>query len=87
VQEYLFTRARIPFSEWKLGGAYNMFSNRYPKYVQYADDALGVPMSLDPSEVQVIVGGGPGRHSSFIASNGLGRLATRQVDVGPGSPV
>jgi hypothetical protein len=85
VQEYLFNRARIPYSEWKQGGAFGMFANRYPKYLQYADDALGVPMSLDPSEVQVVVGGGAGRHSAFIPSVGISRLATRQVDVGPGA--
>jgi hypothetical protein len=83
VQEYLFNRARIPYSEWKQGGAFGMFANRYPKYLQYADDALGVPMSLDPTEVQVVVGGGAGRHSSFIASVGISRQVTRQVDVGP----
>ncbi len=30
VQEYLFNRARIPYSEWKQGGAFGMFANRYP---------------------------------------------------------
>jgi hypothetical protein len=83
VQEYLFTRARIPFGTWKLGGGYNMFRNRYPKYLQYADDELGVPMSLNPDEVQVLVAGGPGRHSSWIPSVGISKSATRVVDIGP----
>jgi hypothetical protein len=83
VQEYLFARARIPFSEWKLGGAYDMFTNRYPKYLQYADDAMGVPMSLNPEEIQVVVGGGAGRHSAWIPSVGISGVATRVVDEGP----
>ena len=84
VQEYLFARARIPYRIWKDRGAAPMFINVQPKYVQHADDDMGVPMSVDPEKIQVIVAGGAGIHSAWFGSvGGITRASTTVIDQGP----
>lgn len=80
VQQYLFERARIPYKEWKMGGAFGMFP--YPRYLDAADDDLLVPIASSPDDVHVIVGGGAGLHSSWIPTFGVSRTSTRVV-MGP----
>jgi hypothetical protein len=72
VQGYFFDRARIPFREWRRGGMFGMLPQ--PRFIDAADDDLGIPMTGSPDNVHVVVAGGGGRHSSWIptfAANGF----------------
>jgi hypothetical protein len=64
VQEYLFERARLPFRVWRQGGLYGMIPQH--RYLDAADDDLLVPMSGRADDINVLVAGGGGRHSSWI---------------------
>ncbi|MDQ1396848.1 MAG: hypothetical protein QOG64_2107, partial [Acidimicrobiaceae bacterium] len=77
VQEFLHNRARIPYRDWKLGGMIGMLNQ--PKYLDAADDDFPVPITTTPDDVHIVVGGGPGLHSTFIPTFGLSRTATRVV--------
>ncbi len=85
VQEYLYERTRIPFRSWKLGGMYGMLPQ--PKYFEVVDDDYEVPVFGSPDDIVVVVGGGPGRHSSWMPTFGLTRTTTRVIGGPAGSPM
>jgi hypothetical protein len=77
VQQYVFMRARVPHRLWVQTGLTGIFPQ--PKYIEYADDELGIPMSDSQDDIHIVVAGGPGRHSSFIPTVAIGRSATREI--------
>jgi hypothetical protein len=85
VQEYLHERARIPFGIWRRGGCYTVDGGA--KYLQAADDDLQVRLTRTPDDVLVVVGGGEGRHSSWIPSFGVSRSVTMPILAPDGTPM
>ena len=77
VQEYLFFRARIPYPDWSRGGMFGILPQ--PKYISAGDSAISVPMSRHADDIRVVVAGGPGRHSLWIPTFGLGRSVIRKI--------
>jgi hypothetical protein len=84
LQEYLHERARIPYRHWKLGGMPGV--NPQPRYFDAADDDMMIRITDRPTDVHVVVGGGPGLHSAFIPTFGLTRVTTRVVRDASGAP-
>lgn len=85
VQQYLFERCRIPYKHWKLGGMIGMLPQ--PKHLEAADDDYPVPILKTPDDVHVVVMGGPGRHSAWIPTFGISRIASRVVSGPDGTPL
>lgn len=77
VQQYLYERCRIPYKHWKLGGMYGMLPQ--PKHLEAADDDYPVPILKSPNDAHVVVAGGPGRHSAWMPTFGISRIASRVV--------
>ena len=85
VQKYLYERARIPYRHWKLGAMFGMLNQ--PRHLDAADDDYMVPILETPDDVHVVVGGGAGRHSAWIPTFGISRIATRVVSDPDGNPL
>ncbi len=68
VKEYLYEKARKPVRLVKLGGLYGreVTRNFWPRWVNRADEDEMVPLVRRPSEITIVVAGGPGRHSAFL---------------------
>jgi hypothetical protein len=67
-KEYLYEKARKPVRLVKLGGLYGREVNRnfWPRWVNREDENEMVPLVRRPSEITIVVGGGPGRHTAFL---------------------
>jgi hypothetical protein len=68
VKEYLYEKARKPVSLVKLGGLYGreVARNFWPRWVNRTDENEMVPLVRRPSEITLVVAGGPGRHTAFL---------------------
>lgn len=68
VKEYLYEKARKPLRLVKLGGLYGreVARNFWPRWVNRTDEDEMVPLVRRPSEITLVVAGGPGRHSAFL---------------------
>jgi hypothetical protein len=68
VKEYLYEKARKPVRLVKLGGLYGreVARNFWPRWVSRTDEDEMVPLVRRPSEITLVVAGGPGRHSAFL---------------------
>ena len=42
-----------------------------------------VPIALQPDDIVVVVAGGDGRHSAWLAGWGVTRVVTRKIEVPP----
>ena len=85
LQEYLHERARIPYRVWRMGGLVGMTPQ--PKFMEAADDDLQVRITDRPDDIHVVVGGGPGLHSSWIPSHAGGRMMSKAIRAADGSPL
>jgi len=84
VRSFLYAEARIPFAKWRRGGMYGMLP--LPKTFDVADEEALIPMVGRPEDINVVVIGGAGRHSSFIPTFGLTRSVTRAITLRDGRP-
>lgn len=68
VKEYLYEKARKPLRLVKLGGLYGreVSRNFWPRWVSRTDEEEMVPLVRRPSEITLVVAGGPGRHTAFL---------------------
>jgi hypothetical protein len=78
VQSFLYERARIPYRLWSAAGMIGMLP--MPHHFTGADGDFMVPMTDRPEDVLLFVAGGPGRHSSWIPSIGIGRSHTARIE-------
>ena len=85
VQQYLFERCRIPYKHWKLGGMIGMLPQ--PKHLEAADDDYPVPILKTADDAHIVVAGGPGRHSAWMPTFGISRIASRVLADPDGVPV
>ena len=68
VKEFLYEKARKPVRLLKRGGLYGreVRRNFWPRWIDRDDDDERVPIVRRPSEITLVVAGGPGRHSAFL---------------------
>ena len=68
LKEYLYEKARKPVRLVKLGGLYGreVKRNFWPRWVNREDENEMVPLVRRPSEITIVVAGGPGRHTAFL---------------------
>jgi hypothetical protein len=81
VQTYLHERTRKPISLLKLGGIWGreVEQNRWPKWVNRADDSAQAPLVREPHDLKLLVAGGPGAGSSAFVPGWGTRCSTVQV--------
>jgi hypothetical protein len=84
VQQYLYEAARIPFDKWRRGGMAGMLPG--PRYLS-AEPPAAVPMTDRPEDILVTTLGGPGRHSCWIPTAGMGRSHTQAITDATGAPL
>ncbi len=77
VQEYVYQNARMPL-HMLLGRAH--YGNRnWPSWVDQTNPETLVPIARSSEDIVVIVAGGDGRHSAWLAGWGVTRMATEEV--------
>jgi hypothetical protein len=84
IQEYFFSAARIPWHVWVDRGAYGAATNA--KFVDALDEGMPVPIADRPEDFNVFCIGGPGLHSCWIPTFGMGRSNTCAVALADGTP-
>jgi len=78
VQRFVFEHARLPLGRLKLGGMWGIHD--WPLWMQkVTDDAQALPQVPSAEDVLVMVGGGPGKHSSVVPNCCFSRAVSRVV--------
>jgi hypothetical protein len=81
VKEYVFEHARTPMATWSEDQQEIRFRRKWPDLYRDADAAQTlIPIVRSPERVNVIVAGGPGKHSMHIPTIGIGVSVTRRID-------
>jgi hypothetical protein len=77
VQEFIYQNARMPLHSL-LGRAH--YGNRnWPSWVDETNSETLVPIVRSSEDLVVIVAGGDGRHSAWLAGWGVTRMATEEI--------
>ena len=77
VQEYIFQNARMPL-RLLINRAH--YGNRnWPSWVDQTNPETLVPIARAAEDIVVIVAGGDGRHSAWLAGWGVTRMATEEI--------
>lgn len=77
VQEYIYQNARMPLHSL-LGRAH--YGNRnWPSWVDQTNPETLVPIARASEDIVVMVAGGDGRHSAWLAGWGVTRMATEEI--------
>jgi hypothetical protein len=75
VSSYLFDHARMPAAVFK-----RHFEERaWTQWMKIVADEHLLPMTAEPANIQVVVAGGPGKHSLVVPSWGMTRSVTLPV--------
>jgi hypothetical protein len=78
VQRFVFEHARLPLGRLKLGGMWGIHD--WPLWMQkVTDEAQSLPQVPSADDVLVVVGGGPGKHSSVVPNCCFSRAVSRVV--------
>jgi hypothetical protein len=78
VQRFVFEHARLPLRRLKLGGMFGIHD--WPLWMQkVTDEDTPLPQVPSVDDVYVIVGGGPGKHSSVVPNCCFSRAVSRVV--------
>ena len=77
VQQFIYQNARMPLRELKHVAHY---ANRnWPQWVDETNPDTLVPIVRAAGDIPVVVAGGDGRHSAWLAGWGVTRLVTREI--------
>ena len=77
VKEYVFHNARMPIG--RLKGIAHYGNRTWPAWVDESRDDVMVPIVRSTSDVVVLVAGGDGRHSCWMAGWGVTLVSTEQI--------
>ncbi len=78
VQRFVFEHARMSLGRLKLGGMWGIHD--WPLWMQkVTDESALLPQVPAPEDVFVMVGGGPGKHSSVVPNCCFSRAVSRPV--------
>jgi len=78
VREYIFQNARMPLK--RLKGIAHYGSRNWPRWIDESDPDAMVPIVGSADDVLVVVAGGDGRHSAWLAGWGVTRRTTQEVE-------
>jgi hypothetical protein len=78
VQRFVFEHARLPLGRLKLGGMWGIHD--WPLWMQkVTDESVLLPQVPTAEDVLVMVGGGPGKHSSVVPNCCFSRAVSRPI--------
>ena len=77
VREYIYQNARMPLSS--LVGRAHYGNRNWPSWVDETNPDTLVPIVRASEDLAVIVAGGDGRHSAWLAGWGVTRMATEEI--------
>lgn len=69
IRQYLYDHARVPMTEFNASNI-ERFGPIRPKFFEHPEQHASVPLVDDPDAFTILVGGGPGKHTSFIPTFG-----------------
>ncbi|MBI4081490.1 MAG: hypothetical protein HY423_02660 [Candidatus Lambdaproteobacteria bacterium] len=78
-QQFLYETARNRLGKLKTRALYR--SSMWPAWVDVQNDDARVPVVGKPSDIHIVVSGGPGKHSAFIPTFGTYKSVTRRIDL------
>ncbi len=79
VSQYVFQNARMPLS--RLEGIAHYGNRNWPKWIDETDPDAMIPIVGSADDVIVIVAGGDGRHSAWLAGWGVTRVVTQEIEL------
>ena len=77
VQEYIHQNARMPLHLLRNRAHYG--NRNWPSWVDETNPETLVPIARAAGDIVVIVAGGDGRHSAWLAGWGVTRMATEEI--------
>ena len=77
VKDYIFHHARLPVAQ--LRGVAHYGNRTWPAWIDESDDAALVPIVRSANDVAVVVAGGDGRHSAWMAGWGVTLMSTAEI--------
>lgn len=86
VRQYLYDHARVPMSEFNASNI-ERFGPIRPSFFAKPEEHAAVPLVDDPDAFTILVGGGAGKHSSFIPTFGETRRVIRPIARRDGTPI
>lgn len=81
VREYVYQNARMPLRQ--LIGVAHYGSRNWPSWVDETNPDTMVPIVRSSNDLVVVVAGGDGRHSAWLAGWGVTRIVTQQIGLPP----
>ncbi len=79
VREYVFQNARMPLRRLKDIAHYG--NRNWPAWIDETDPYTLVPIVRAADDVGVVVAGGDGRHSAWLAGWGVTRVVTQEIEL------
>jgi hypothetical protein len=79
VREFIFHNARMPLRQLKNVAHYG--NRNWPRWVDETDPDTLVPIVSSADDIVVVVAGGDGRHSAWLAGWGVTRVTTQEITV------
>lgn len=77
VKDYIFHHARLPVA--RLRGVAHYGNRTWPAWIDESDDNDMVPIVRSANDVAVVVAGGDGRHSAWMAGWGVTLMSTAEI--------
>ena len=77
ISQFIHQNARMPL--WKLKDVAHYGNRNWPPWVDQTDPQTLVPITRSPSDIPVVIAGGDGRHSAWLAGWGVTRMVTREI--------
>ena len=78
VKDFVFHNARMPVRQ--LRGVAHYGNRTWPAWIDESNDDVMVPIVRSANDVAVVVAGGDGRHSAWMAGWGVTLMSTEQVE-------
>ena len=79
VRQYVYHNARMPIAQLK--GVAHYGNRNWPAWVDEDNPNTMVPLVRDPEDIAIVVAGGDGRHSAWLAGWGVTRMTTQDIDL------
>jgi len=79
VRQFIYQNARMPLHQLKDVAHY---ANRnWPRWIDQTNPETLVPITRSDDDIVVVVAGGDGRHSAWLAGWGVTRIVTREIEL------
>ena len=77
IREFIFQNARMPLGQLKDVAHYG--NRNWPSWIDESNLEERVPIVASPDDIVVVVAGGDGRHSAWLAGWGVTRIVTKEI--------